>query len=210
MTNGKRAGLYFRVSTDRQDGQNQRPEVVQLARARGYEVVDVFEEAVSAVKHRPEFQRMLVAAHAGKLDVLVVWSIDRFGRSMVGNLQAIMELDRIGVEVVSVRESWLDTGGPGVRSLLIGIVSWVAEEERRRISDRVRCGVLRAKRNGVHCGRKRKWVDLATARKLMREGKSLRKTAKALGVGSATLHRALEASKRCDPKGLSGVAVATA
>ena len=53
---------------------------------------------------------MMKAARRGAFDVLVVWAIDRFGRSMVGNLSDVLELDRIGVQVVSVREGWLDTG----------------------------------------------------------------------------------------------------
>ncbi|MCA9624478.1 MAG: recombinase family protein [Myxococcales bacterium] len=63
---------------------------------------------------------MMEAAHRGDIDVVVVWSLDRLGRSMTGNLQAVLDLDRCGVEVLSVRESWLDTGGP-VRALLIAI-----------------------------------------------------------------------------------------
>ena len=74
---------------------------------------------------------MLKDARRGKFAVLVIWALERFGRSMIGNLSDVLELDRIGVTVVSARETWLDTGGP-VRSLLIAIFSWVAEQERAR------------------------------------------------------------------------------
>jgi DNA invertase Pin-like site-specific DNA recombinase len=121
-----RCALYLRHSTDKAKTENQRPEVEQLARARGYEITATFEEGASAVKKRPEYERMMKAARRGAFDVLVVWALDRFGRSMVGNLNDVLELDRIGVTVVSVRESWLDTGSP-VRNLLIAIFSWVAE-----------------------------------------------------------------------------------
>jgi DNA invertase Pin-like site-specific DNA recombinase len=94
--------------------------VEQLADARGLEVVAVYEEQASAAKRRQTYETMLRDAKRGKFSVLVIWALDRFGRSMVGNLQDVLELDRIGVTVVSVRESWLDTGGP-VRSLLIAI-----------------------------------------------------------------------------------------
>jgi len=53
---------------------------------------------------------MMADAHHGAFDVLVVWALDRLGRSMVGNLRDVLELDRCGVQVVSVRETWLDTG----------------------------------------------------------------------------------------------------
>ena len=187
----KRAGLYLRVSTSHQATENQRPEVEQLARTRGYKVVDVFEESISAAKERAQFNRMMVAAHTGKLDVIVVWSIDRFGRSMLGNIQAIIELDRVGVEVVSIREPWLDSGGP-TRSLLIAIISWVAEQERERIRARVRSGLERAKREGTKLGRPQVYVDLIRARLLKGQGLSLRNIAHQLGVSDRTLRRSLK------------------
>jgi DNA invertase Pin-like site-specific DNA recombinase len=146
-----RAAIYARCSTDRQHTENQLPALQQLASARGFEVVQVFEEHASAVKHRPEWEKVKAAAHRGEFKAVVIFAIDRLGRSMIGNVQQILELDRIGVEVVSVREPWLDTGGP-VRTLLIAIFSWVAEEERRQIASRSRAGVDRARLLGKHCG----------------------------------------------------------
>lgn len=64
---------------------------------------------------------------------------------MIGNLTDVLELDRIGVKVVSVRESWLDTGGP-VRNLLIAIFSWCAEQERNRLVERTKAGLASARR----------------------------------------------------------------
>jgi putative DNA-invertase from lambdoid prophage Rac len=92
----RRAALYLRVSTDRQETACQRPEVEQLARARGYEVVGVYEEKMSAAKERPAYARMMKDAKRGAFEVIVVWAIDRFGRSMVGNLGDVLELDRVG------------------------------------------------------------------------------------------------------------------
>jgi DNA invertase Pin-like site-specific DNA recombinase len=97
---------------------------------------------------------MLKDARRGKFQVLVVWALDRFGRSMVGNLRDVLELDRLGVQVVSVRESWLDTGSP-VRTLLIAIFSWVAEQERSRLIERTKAGVAAARRRGARLGRPR-------------------------------------------------------
>ena len=122
----KRCALYLRVSGGPgQTTDNQRPELLQLARARGLDIVAVYDEVGSAVKQRAAYDKMTLAAHRGEFDVLLVWSLDRFGRSMVGNLQAVLDLDHVGVQVVSVREPWLDTSSP-VRSLLVAIFSWVA------------------------------------------------------------------------------------
>jgi len=105
---------------------------------------------------------------------------------MVGNVQQILELDRLGVEVVSVREPWLDTGGP-VRTLLIAIFPWVAEEERRQIASRSRAGVDRARLSGKHCGRPPSVVDVEHALRLRSQGLSLgeRGVPEALALGTA-------------------------
>jgi DNA invertase Pin-like site-specific DNA recombinase len=180
-----RAALYLRVSTDKQSTANQRPEVEQLVRARGFEVVHAYEEQASAAKHRPKYEAMLKDARRGKFQVLVVWALDRFGRSMVGNLQDVLELDRIGVQVVSVRETWLDTGSP-VRTLLIAIFSWVAEQERARLIERTKAGVAAARRRGARLGRPPARVDRDRLHELRAQGWSVRKIAKTLGVGSST------------------------
>lgn len=190
-----RAALYLRVSSDEQTFENQRPELRRIARTRGYKVVATYEEQASAAKARPEYTRMMDDAHRGMFDVLVVWALDRLGRSMVGNMQAVLELDRCGVEVVSAREPWLDTGG-AVRPLLIGIFGWVAEQERTRLSERTKAGMDRARRDGVHIGRPAVRVDLRRARALRAEGLPLREVAKRLRVSLATLKRALAKLKR--------------
>jgi DNA invertase Pin-like site-specific DNA recombinase len=95
----QRAALYLRVpkSGGSQSVDNQRPEVEQVASSRGYTVVTVYEEQQSAAKHRPRYEQMLKDAKKGKFSVLIVWALDRFGRSMIGNLCDVLELDRIGV-----------------------------------------------------------------------------------------------------------------
>ena len=141
----EKAAVFLRVSTDRQTLENQRAEVEQLARARGYEPV-VYEETESAAaKRRPVFERMLADARAGKLKAVAVWAIDRLHRSMQGAINDVLELDRLGVRVLSVRESWLDTSGP-VRPLLVAIFGWVAEQERARLIERTKAGLERARR----------------------------------------------------------------
>jgi DNA invertase Pin-like site-specific DNA recombinase len=117
---------------------------------------------------------------------------------MVGNLQAVLELDRRGVEVVSVREPWLDTGGP-VRPLLVAIFSWVAEQERAQIIARTNAGLERARRKGIRLGRPRRRLDVALARSLKKGGASLRAIAKQLKVPTTTLHRAIQRSENGSP-----------
>jgi DNA invertase Pin-like site-specific DNA recombinase len=188
----KRIALYLRVSKSNgsQSTDNQQPECEQMARQRG-EVVQVYVEQASAVKKRPAFESMMTDARRGKFDVLVIWAIDRFGRSTVGNMNDLLELDRIGVQVASVRESWLDTTGP-TRTLLVAIFSWVAEQERARLIERTKAGLATARRKGVRLGRPKRRIDLDEARSLLAvEGTSVRAVARAMKLGLATLQRAL-------------------
>jgi putative DNA-invertase from lambdoid prophage Rac len=83
---------------------------------------------------------MMGDARRGSFDVLLVWALDRVGRSMVDNLRDVLELGRLGVQIVSLREPWLDTGGP-VRDLLLAIFSWVAQQERLRFVERTKAGI---------------------------------------------------------------------
>ena len=184
------AAIYLRVSSDQQTTDCQRPDVEQLARARGHRVVHVYEERVSAGKHRPMYEKMLADAKQGKFKVLVIWALDRFGRSMTANLNDVLELDRLGVEVVSVRETWFDTGGP-VRSLLVAIFSWVAEQERARIVERTKAGISAARRRGARLGRPRARVDREELRELHEQGWPVRKLAEHFGVGASTIQRRL-------------------
>lgn len=147
-----KTAIYLRVSTSQQTVENQRPDVERLVLARGYSVVARFEEQASASGKRPEFERMMACAKAGEFSVLVVWALDRFGRSMGGNIADVLALDKAGVKVVSVKEPWMDTGGP-VRELLVAIFSWVAQQEKARLIERTKAGLAGARARGVRLGR---------------------------------------------------------
>jgi DNA invertase Pin-like site-specific DNA recombinase len=198
-TRPKRAAVYLRCSTESQHTENQRPDVERLVTARGFQVTHMFDENVSAAaKVRPEFDRMMGAAHRGDFEVLVVWSLDRLGRSMVGNLQAVLDLDRRGVQVVSVKESWLDSDIGPARQLLLGIMGWVAEQERVRVGQRVRAGLDRVKRSGVRLGRPKAVVNDRLVFNMKNEGRSVRDIAKALGLSASVVQRTLKACQKPD------------
>lgn len=193
------AVAYRRVSKRGQDPENQRADIELVARLRGFEIQREYVETVSAAaRTRPEFDAMMLAARRGEFRRLVIWAIDRFGRSMAGNINAVLELDGLGVEVLSVREPWLDMEGPA-RSLLLAVFSWWAEQERVRISERTRAGLERARARGKKLGRPRRVItpaELERAREL-RQRYSIRDIAQRLRIPRATLHRALErVSKR--------------
>ena len=125
-------------------------------------------------------------------DILLVWALDRLGRrGMAESLQAVTELDELGVEVVSFREPWLSMTGP-TRDLLVGVFGWVAQQERSQLVARTKAGIERARRQGKMIGRPRVQVDLDEARVLRDRGLSVRETARRLGIGASTLCRLLQ------------------
>ncbi|MGO9832593.1 MAG: recombinase family protein [Polyangiaceae bacterium] len=205
-TNKKRAAIYLRVSTGEQHTENQEPDVRRLLTARGFIEVAVYEESVSTRKHRPKFEAMMDDARRGAFDVLVIWSIDRFGRDTIGNLLAVRDLDRLNVQIVSVKESWLDTTGP-TRTLLVAIFSWVAEQERERRGERTRAGLARVRAHGSKSGRpigrppRFDAAGLANVRALRAAGRSVRSISMAVGVPRPTVQRALRReTKRGRPR----------
>jgi DNA invertase Pin-like site-specific DNA recombinase len=184
------------VSTDGQTVDNQRPELERLAIARHLAIVSTYVESASTTKRRPVLERMTIDAKRGAFDVLLVWPLDRFGRSMVGNVNDALVLDRAGVQLVSVREPWLDTGGP-VRDLLLAIFSWVAEQELRRLVERTRAGIERARQNGTKSGkpigRPRRLVggDVHRALTMHAAGRSVGAIATVMRLSRPTVARAL-------------------
>ena len=188
----KRAAIYLRVSSLEQTYENQRPDVERIAKARGWPIVARYAEHASASngQARPAFESMMKDAHGGAFEVVIVWSLDRFGRSLTGNTAAVLELDRMGVQVVSARETWLDTGSP-VRSLLVAIFSWQAEQETAFRSERTIAGMVRARAAGAKIGRPRTPIDKEKLRALHAAGDSHRKIAQRLHVPRSTIGDAL-------------------
>lgn len=189
-----RAALYLRVSTEDQTEENQLPDLLQLAHRRGWQPVE-YRETGSAAKARPVLDQLMVDARAGRLGAVVVWALDRLDRNMVACMLRVAELDRLGVAVVSVRESWLDTSGPA-RSLLVAVFGWVAEQERTRLIERTRAGLARAKREGTRSGKaigrpRASSILLNAAADLVQAGWKVRAAAREKGVREATLRRFL-------------------
>jgi DNA invertase Pin-like site-specific DNA recombinase len=175
---------YARVSTT---DQNTDLQLEALKRA-GCE--QIFEDQVSgAVKKRPGLEKALAVVDAG--DVLVVWRLDRLGRSLPHLIEVIAELGDRGAGFRSLTES-IDTTTAGGR-LVFHMMGALAEFERSLIQERTKAGLQAAKTRGVIGGRPRALskAKIAHARKLIDAGESPAAVAKSLGVGRSTLYRAL-------------------
>lgn len=151
-----RAAIWARVSTDRQETENQVRQLRELADRRGLEVVEVYYVEASAWKgkHRSDRERALQDARAGRYSVLLVWALDRLAREgPLDTLQVVDRFARLGVQVVSKQEPWTEAAGE-LRDLLLAIVGWVARFESARRSERTRAGLERVRAEGKAIGRR--------------------------------------------------------
>jgi DNA invertase Pin-like site-specific DNA recombinase len=152
----RRAALYHRVSTLDQNPTLARSELRASAKRLGFRIVlDVEETGSGAQNDRPGFKRVLEAARLGKVDALLVYKLDRAGRSALDLLANIRELVEVhGVRFVVTSQGLdLKPGGDAISRLLMTVLAAVAEFERDLIRDRTRLGLASARRRGVRLGR---------------------------------------------------------
>lgn len=185
----KRAALYLRVSTVDQHPETQGIEVRQFARQRGYEIVEEYiDHGFSGTKvRRPALDRLMKDAHRRKFQVVLVWSCDRVARSTKHFLQVLDDLNELGIQFLSQRES-IDTEGPLGRAIVV-IISAIAELERSLIVERVRAGMRRAKLEGRRIGRAPLAVDRVAIVRDRVGGMSLTATARKHGLSRASVVR---------------------
>jgi DNA invertase Pin-like site-specific DNA recombinase len=187
----KRAALYMRVSTLDQHPETQLHDLRQMAKQRGWEIVEEYTDRISGAKgRRPGLDQLMSDARRGRFDVVMVWASDRLARSVKHFLEVLDELGRLNVEYVSFREN-LDTGGPLGRAVVI-IISAIAELERNLIIERVRAGMRRARLEGRHVGRKPLELDKRAILSDRARGQSLAQLAKGYRVSRSTIHRLLQ------------------
>jgi DNA invertase Pin-like site-specific DNA recombinase len=186
----KRAALYMRVSTLDQHPETQMHDLHEMAKQRGYRIVEEFTDTISGTKaRRPGLDAMMRDARRGQFDVVLVWASDRIARSVKHFLEVLDELNRLNVEFISFREQ-IDTGGPLGRAVVV-IIGAIAELERSLIVERVRAGMRRAKLEGRHIGRKALVLDRAALNRDRQRGDSLGQLAKSYLVSRTTIHRVL-------------------
>ena len=202
----KRVALYVRVSTDHQSIENQVRELQQVAKRRGWHVVETYRDAgISGAKgrdQRPGLDSLLKDASRRKFDVVMAWAIDRLGRSLIDLLGTIQHLEACGVDLYLDQQA-IDTTTPAGK-LLFQMTGAFAEFERAMIRQRVRAG-LRVVREKIE--REGKFVSKAgivrkrlgrpgaepekidLARQELAKGTGIVKTARIVGLGTGTVHR---------------------
>jgi DNA invertase Pin-like site-specific DNA recombinase len=188
-----RVALYARVSTlNGQHPEMQLSELREYAARRGWEVVaEYLDEGVSGSRERrPQLDRLMADAHRRKFDAVLVWKIDRFGRSLRHLVNALADLDAYGVAFVSLRDN-IDLSTPSGR-LMFQVIGAMSEFEKSLIQERVRAGLRNAVARGVRLGRPKRIVDAAEIARLRASGASWREISQRMRIGVGTAIRALQ------------------
>jgi putative DNA-invertase from lambdoid prophage Rac len=190
-----RAGLYARVSTnDQQTIPLQIRALREYAARRGWTIALQVKEVGSGASQRQLRERLLEAARRREIDVVLVWRLDRWGRSVADLLATLQELDHLGVGFVSLTEA-LDLTTPSGRAMA-ALLAVFAEFEREILRERVRAGLAHARLNGKRLGRPETVARYAAEiRKLHHSGVSKSEIARRLQVGRTSVRRILT-SKR--------------
>src|SRR5215469_13410125 len=188
----KRAVLYVRVSTDRQTVENQIARLTEIAVGRGWQIVQTFSDAgISGARgrnERPGLDEMLKHAQRHRFDVVMVWAIDRIGRSLIDLLGTIQHLEACGVDLYLDQQA-IDTTTPS-GNLMFQITGAFAEFERAMIRQRIHAGLKRAVEQGKQLGRPK--IGPALEKRIqsqLQAGKGILKVAREVGVGTGTVQR---------------------
>lgn len=187
-----RVALYARVSTlNGQDPEMQLSELREYASRRGWAITSEYvDQGVSGAKEsRPQLNQLMADAHRRKFDAVLVWKIDRFGRSLKHLVNALADLCAYGVAFISFRDN-LDLSTPSGR-LMFQIIGAMAEFERSLIQERVKAGLRNARAKGKKFGRPRAQVDAARVAALRHDGLSWSQVCRTLKVSKGTAQRSV-------------------
>jgi putative DNA-invertase from lambdoid prophage Rac len=197
------AAIYARVSTTDQTNAIQVAELTDYVERRGWTLTNVFQDQMSGAKVcRPGLDRLMADARRRRFDVVVVWKLDRFGRSLVHCVSGIQELASLGIRFIATSQG-LDTDESNPASkLLMHILAAVAQFERELIRERVSAGMKAAKARGTKTGntigRPRRVFDREKVARLRAEGVSIEKIARQMSIGVGTVARVVQAVRGRD------------
>jgi putative DNA-invertase from lambdoid prophage Rac len=191
-----RAGLYARVSTnDQQTLAMQNRAMREYAARRGWMIALQVREVGSGATQRQSREQLLEAARRREIDVVVVWRLDRWGRSVTDLLTTLQELEHLGVGFVSLTEA-LDLTTPAGRAMA-GLLSVFAQFEREILRERTRAGLAHARQSGKRLGRPlTAGLQAEQVRKLHRAGVSKSEIARRLRIGRTSVRRIIGERQR--------------
>lgn len=187
-----KVALYLRVSTDKQETENQAAQLRDFAAKQDWEIVREYADYESGAKaSRIEFRKMFEDAAAKKFELLLFWALDRLSREgVLETLQYLNRLTSCGVGFRSYTEQFFDSCGI-FKDAIIAIMATLAKQERIKRAERTKAGLARVRAAGKTLGRPRLTVDAARAAALRASGLSGRAIARDMGLSEATVRRLL-------------------
>ena len=190
-----RAGLYARVSTnDQQTLAMQNRAMREYAARRGWTIALQVREVNSGAVRREAREKIREAARRREIDLVLVWRLDRWGRSVTDLLATLQELEHLGVGFVSLTEA-LDLTTPAGRAMA-GLLAVFAAFEREILQERTKAGLAHARQNGKKLGRPATAaIYAAEVRKLHRAGISKSEIARRVQIGRTSVRRILATAK---------------
>ena len=187
--------LYLRVSTDKQETENQAAQLREFAAKQGWQIVREYCDYESGSKSdRAEFQQMFADASRRKFELVLFWALDRLSREgVLETLQYLNRLTSCGVGFRSYTEQFFDSCGV-FKDAIIAIMATLAKQERIKRSERTKAGLARVKASGKTLGRpKTLQVSHEQIARLIASGQSQRAIAAHLGVSEASIRRLVAA-----------------
>lgn len=184
--------IYLRVSTEKQDYENQLMQLKEYCKKQGWNTYKIYSETISGKEsERPIFKEMMKDASQKKFDAILVWALDRFTREGVAKAwYYISQLNIYGTKFFSFTEPYFNTDNKFTRDILFSIMATLAEQERLRISERTKAGLQRAKAMGKKIGKppvpekiKQLIIDLRE------QGKSYREICKEVYYWDSSKHK---------------------
>jgi len=164
----------------------------EYAARRGWTIAMQVREVGSGAARRKAREKLLDAARRREIDLVLVWRLDRWGRSVTDLLATLQELEHLGVGFVSLTEA-LDLTTPAGRAMA-GLLAIFAEFEREILRERTRAGLAHARQNGKQLGRpKTAGLQATEIRKLYRTGVAKAEIARRLSIGRTSVRRILAA-----------------
>lgn len=152
-----KVAIYCRVSTDKQEADNQLLQLREYAKKASYEVFKEYVDIISGKeKSRPAYDMMYQDAHRRRFNTLLFWDLSRFSRAgTLFTLQKLKELENLGIQWESYQESYFKSIGE-FKDVVLSIMATIAKIEREKISERTKAGMARAKKQGKPIGKRGK------------------------------------------------------
>lgn len=207
-----RAAIYLRTSTEEQNPENQKKDCIELAQRLRIKDYEVFEEQKSAFKdnvERPIFNKILEDIRKGRLNALIVWDYDRLFRNRIKTVEFIRNYSKLGLKVFSYRQQWFEEiakipppWNEMMNDLLLQVVAWMAEEESRKKSERVKLAVRKNGKEPTTSYRGNKWGrpkthtnKIKVIKELRRQGLNYRQIKEKTGLSVGKISAILSSKK---------------